>query len=162
MQRQYFAATTVEDIKVEYRKLVKEYHPDLHRGEEDVYTEHMKRINNEFEWLVTGAYRAESGEKYSRETEESILNLQAILDQIIALPGVEIEICGTWIWVSGDTYPVKDRLKAAGFLFSGQKKMWYHTGGGERKKRRGTMDMDDIRDKHGSRKVAGKTRMALA
>lgn len=41
------------------------------------------------------------------------------------LKGVEFEVIGSWVWATGDTKPVKDSLKAAGFHFSAKKSAWY-------------------------------------
>lgn len=38
---------------------------------------------------------------------------------------IEIELVGSWIWVSGNTYPVKEQLKEAGIFWAGKKKKWY-------------------------------------
>lgn len=61
----------------------------------------------------------------------------------------KIEICGAWVWVSGDTKPVKDALKAAGFWWARHKEAWYYSG-----KRPGfhrtELDMEGIRALHGS------------
>lgn len=41
---------------------------------------------------------------------------------------IKIERIGSWIWVSGDTFEIKDTLKEMGFFYSGNKKAWYFNG----------------------------------
>ena len=50
---------------------------------------------------------------------------RAVIMQIIRLAGLEIELCGAWLWVSGETRAHKDALKAAGLRWSAKKSMWY-------------------------------------
>lgn len=66
---------------------------------------------------------------------------------------LEIEICGTWVWVSGDTKPVKEGLKAAGFRWAPKKMKWYWKPAGQRSFGRGKWSMDEIREFHGSERV---------
>lgn len=40
-------------------------------------------------------------------------------------PNCEVKLSKTLVWVSGDTYPVKDHLKADGFHWSSKKKAWW-------------------------------------
>ena len=96
-----------EENKALYKKLCFENHPD--KGG-DVET--MQAINAEWESLIIKGF----------ENIECILSDK--LNFAIDL-NVEVELCGTWIWVSGDTKPVKDKLKAEGFFWAFKKKMWY-------------------------------------
>jgi hypothetical protein len=72
------------------------------------------------------------------------------LNAIIGLAGLDIEICGAWVWVGGNTYQHRATLKAAGFSFAGQKKRWYFRPEDWRSTSHGTTSMDDIRQRYGS------------
>ena len=80
------------------------------------------------------------------------------MDMINALlrMGVDVEVCGSWIWVSGDTRPVKGALKGMGFRFSGNKQCWYWHEGPFRKRGKHICSMDEIRDMYGSEKYAAE------
>ena len=41
--------------------------------------------------------------------------------------GLDVSIDREWIWVSGDTLPVKSTLKGMGCKWSGKRQAWYHT-----------------------------------
>jgi len=41
------------------------------------------------------------------------------------LDGLEIKLDGTWMWVSGDTYKHKNKIKSFGFRWGGKRKAWY-------------------------------------
>lgn len=137
----------LEELRTAYRALLKKFHPDNGGSEEAT-----KEINVEYEKLFqilknqSGSDQEEA--KYNTEEDES---LRDALNSIINL-NVDIEICGSWIWVSGNTYPVKESLKAAGFKFSKNKKAWYwHTG--EYTRRGKKVSLDYIRTKYGSETV---------
>lgn len=70
------------------------------------------------------------------------------------IDGISVEVCGDWIWVGGNTYPVKDQLYDLGLNWSRSKQMWYFAG--LHSKGKGTqrgMKMSDIRAKYGSTKI---------
>jgi len=71
------------------------------------------------------------------------------LNQLSKIDGIEIELCGSWIWVAGDTYPVKDELKALGFKWARRKEKWHWTPLPSRSHKK-SMSMEWIREKHGS------------
>jgi hypothetical protein len=58
------------------------------------------------------------------ETKEKINNLMEILQD---KKGITAEIVGSWLWVYGDTYAIKEELKTMGFSWSKGKKKWYFT-----------------------------------
>ena len=80
--------------------------------------------------------------------------LAMALNAIIPLPGLEIEICGSWVWVSGDTITHKETLKASGFHWAPRKRKWTFHPKGARSWSRGNTSMDDIRTKYGSARAA--------
>jgi len=43
-------------------------------------------------------------------------------------PNLSVKIAGSWIWISGNTRPVKDRLKEQGLKWSKTKEKWYLKG----------------------------------
>lgn len=69
----------------------------------------------------------------------------------LKLEGLTVELCGSWLWIGGDTRQHKETLKAAGCRWSNNKKLWYwHHAEEGRKWRRGKATMSDIRTKYGS------------
>ena len=76
--------------------------------------------------------------------------------RIIRLNGLEVEICGSWIWVSGNTKEHKEVLKQLGFKFAYKKKAWYYHKDKFRKKSHEELTMDDIRDMFGSQRYEQK------
>ena len=141
---------TLEELRKEYKRLVKENHPDNGGSEEAI-----KVINVEYEisfHILEKTDTASSNKFYMREDEM----LRAIINAIVNL-NIEIEICGSWIWVSGNTYSCKDELKSNGFHWASKKKMWYWHDPQEQTRSNGKTSMNDIREKYGSQVVRTAT-----
>lgn len=155
---QYFKGIFgLDNIRKAYLELAKKNHPD--RGGS---VEVMQAINAEYEYLIhTGLQNdtSTSGRNYA----DSVAIDQALQDKInaiIHLQGIEIEVCGLWIWVSGETRQYKEYLKAQGFWWAAQKKQWYFAG--KKVYTRGrTSSMDSIRQKYGSAKVHSRADESL-
>lgn len=137
---------TLEELRKEYKRLVKVNHPDNGGSVEEI-----KIINVEYEICFKILEKADtvSSNKYDKAEDEMI---RAIINAIINL-NVEIEICGSWVWVSGNTYGCKDDLKANGFHWASKKKMWYWHNPEEQTRSNGKTSMNDIRMKYGSQVV---------
>jgi len=84
-----------EIVRQAYRRACSKYHPDKNPGG----LEMMKAVNLAYESLKDTTENI--------ELEDSALNygdeLNAALNAIIDLDGLEIELCGSWVWVSGNT-----------------------------------------------------------
>lgn len=144
--------TTIDDLKRQYYKLAKLHHPDTGGTNEG-----FREMNDEYERLQklilsNGNFTTD---EYQNETDISEI-YRDIINTIITIPGINIEIVGTWIWISGNTYPVKDQIKEAGFKFHGKKTMWFWHPGEYHKFNNKEMDMDEIRSRYGSENVKGK------
>ena len=77
------------------------------------------------------------------------------------LDGLELEVCGDWIWISGNTFQNKTAIKEAGCRWASKKKLWYWRPADYVKKTRKTLDMDQIRNLHGSEVFTSNGRKAL-
>ena len=138
---------TFEDIKLAYRKACSTYHPDRNPAG----LEMMKLINNAYQALsdyVVGTVTEESSD-YGDE-------INTALNSIINL-GLTIEVCGSWLWVSGDTRPHKDMLKENGFKWAPKKMMWHFRPSDYKSFNRGNWDMSRIREAHGSHTIKNKS-----
>ena len=144
---------TLEELKKQYKALAFKYHPD--RGGNVAY---MQSINNEYDLLferLKNVHANAEGETYTREdsTNESSEQFKTIINAIIHFQNVTIEICGSWVWISGDTYPHRDALKALGFKWSCKKSAWYYHEEPYRKKSRKSLTLDEIRSMYGTETV---------
>jgi curved DNA-binding protein CbpA len=139
----------LETLKKEFRQLAFEMHPDKGGNEE-----HFKAMLNEYENLKE---RIESGLGLSdNEKNNSILEdekYKNALNAIINLEGIEIELIGSWLWISGNTYPVRAEIKAAGFLWASSKKMWFFRTEENKSRNKLDLSIDQIREMHKSTKI---------
>lgn len=146
---------TLDEVKQLYRTLAKQLHPDMPGGD----TEKFKALSNDFEIaskMAANNQRA-AGNMTDEEFEQSIVDNEAYknaIDGIISLDGIVIELVGNWVWVTGNTYPVRDKIKAAGFVFAGKKKAWYfRTEEFAVKNRNKKLSLDEIKTKYGSKVI---------
>ena len=140
---------TFEMIKSAYRRACKHYHPDRNPAG----LEMMKIVNAAYSAL-TDYVPSEAQPDLSEELnlgEEMNNALNAIINL-----GLTIEICGSWIWVSGDTRPHKEILKEAGFKWAPKKMMWHWRPEDYKSHSRGKYSMDEVREKHGSVSIRSK------
>lgn len=134
-------ATNLEEAKKEYKKLAMQHHPDKGGS-----TEAMQEINNEYE-LLTNIFS-----KGDKEQAKTAIVYKDILDKIINFD-ITIEVVGAWIWVYGDTYPVKAQLKEAGFMWASKKKKWYYRPAEAKCSSRGKKSYEEIKEKYGAQTV---------
>ena len=148
---------SLDTLKKAYRKACKIFHPDINPAGEKM----MKIVNSAYDLLKGKSFPIQLEKEGS--TTSLPVELEKALNAVISLEGIEIEVCGVWIWVSGDTKSHKEAFKAAGYKWSGKKKMWYFRveAQGFKGKRR-AYSMDKIRALHGSQSVQTKTYKKLA
>lgn len=144
---------TADDIKLAYRKACAKYHPDRNPAG----LETMQMVNLAYEALQgfegdtnnTSATQADYGQAVN-DALNSIIDL-----------GLTIEICGTWVWISGDTKPHVEAFKTAGFKWAPNKKMWYFRPAEHRSFNRKPWGMDAIRSTYGSTNIQGREKTLL-
>lgn len=164
--------STLEEQRRQYKELLKKHHPDNANGS----TEATQEINSEYDRLFkvlkdkhesksdkTTDSTAHTGSSYNANTYdwENDRSLREVLQKIINFDGIEIELVGAWIWVSGNTYNYKKDLKELGFKWASQKKQWYFHTDAFRKRSHKSLSMDDIRSYYGSTKVQTDSRVLL-
>lgn len=143
--RYFKNVSNLEELRKEYKRLLKQYHPD-NGGSEEI----TKAINLEYEKLFemlknTSSIQKEK-EQYNKEMDAAFRD---ILNQVIDLD-INIEIIGSWIWVSGNTYNVKETLKRLGFNWINKRKMWAWHQEEYTKKRNSNKSLDELRSYYGS------------
>lgn len=142
-------------VKNLYIKLVKENHPDLGGN-----LELMQSINAEYDLIKEKGlegyyyYVGLSGQTLNSDKINMDFDSEAFISivKFCMNTGLIVELCGSWLWISGDTKEQKDHLKELGCKWSANKAMWYYTEAPYR--RRGSkFTMDEIRATHGSKKL---------
>ena len=157
---------TVEELRKQYRQLMKKHHPDVGGNTEDA-----KQINAEYERLFAILSRQEAQERpqgeqeYKDTTEDKAAEDKAIRAVLDALAGIDadVEIIGNWLWITRNTYLYKELLKSLNFHYASKKKAWYWHFGEYRRRSKREVTLDEIRAKYGSERVGHhKERKAVA
>lgn len=161
MSKYFKGVNTLEELRKQYRDLLKKYHPDNENGS----TEATQQINAEYDKLfkVLKDRHEKSADSKENNAKTDFNNmkydfsedakLREVLQQIITFEGINIEIVGCWIWVDGSTYDYKDVLKCIGFKWAREKKKWYFHTEAFKKRSHKKLSMEDIRSYYGSTEV---------
>lgn len=140
---------TLEEVKARYKHLAKQYHPDL-GGD----TATMQAINREY--AFASAKAAKGANLSEDETEQQMRfseEYRKVIEQIIHLSGITLELVGLWIWVTGNTFPIRKELKKAGLLFAPRKQAWYYRSEEYKVGKGSKKSLDQIRAKYGSKVI---------
>ncbi len=154
MKPGFFAGCSNPDqMRALYRDLVKAHHPD--RGGDGRL---MQQINDEYHAMLRSMdgreYRRTTTSADGRETwkyqyneaqEKEIAEaLARVVDAIGTAPNVNIHLVGIWLWISGETRPIKDQLKGAGCWWNSKRGAWNWHPTGTRSRFNKNVELDDI------------------
>ena len=148
----FYNCHSLEEVKRKYKELAMLHHPD--RGGN---TATMQEINLEYEEIQKNPLFDFANE--TEEDQEEFIRYPEIINQIIGLDGLIIELIGNWIWISGNTYPHRGRLKQIGFFFAPKKVMWYYRPSDYKSSNRSPKTIESIRLKYGSDIIETKNRI---
>jgi len=107
--------------------------------------------DNVLDEMKTNELKAKQDER-NKQIQDHI---ETIIDKIKDIEGVKAEVCGSWLWVDGETKAHANSLKAAGLKWARKKKKWYWRPEGGRKRKSGKpWEMNKIRERYGSEEIA--------
>ncbi len=162
MSKYFKDVNTLEELRRQYRDLLKKYHPDNKDGS----TEATQEINAEYDRLfklLKDRHESKSADSKESNAKTDFNNmkydftedelLREMLQKVIHFDGITLEIIGNWLWISGNTYQYRKELNDLGFKFAGQKKSWYWHSEAFRKRSHKKLSMEDIRNYYGSTEV---------
>jgi hypothetical protein len=138
----------LDTLKKQYYKLSKKYHPDAGGT-----TSQFQELQKEYEKLFNTILKKGSLNAEQQQNEIVIdKEIRSIIDNLITLNGITIEVIGKWLWIGGNTYPLKTILKSSGLTFikKGSTPYWVYKG--VESTSRGTMSIDEIKAKYGVHK----------
>ena len=145
----------LDSLKKQYFRLAKKYHPDAGGT-----TIQFQQLQAEYDSLLKKLLRGSSLNTEQQENEIVIDQaIRDIIDALINIEGLDIEVIGKWLWVGGQTYPVRTTLKQVGLEFIKKAGVPYWVYKGSESKGRGKMSIEEIKAKYGSHKMeAPKTK----
>ncbi len=167
MNKYFENISTLEELRKQYKELLKLHHPDNGGNVSE-----MQKINAEYDRMfkiLKAQHENSSADNGTANTNSNYVKydfaedekLREMLSKVIRFTGIDVELVGAWIWVSGNTYSCKKELKELGFKWANQKKMWYWKSEIYKKKSRKILNMDDIRNYYGSVKIQTKELKAI-
>lgn len=140
---------TLQAIKSKFYRLAMLHHPDRD-SKNDI--ELMKKLNLAYELLRKNHVKiSENMEKdfdayhIKYDISEDILKKAIKIQKLSSY--IDVYIAGAWIWISGDTKPIKEALKQENCRFAPKKKAWYFAGC--RSFSRGKYSLNEIYTKYG-------------
>ena len=144
----------LDELRKMYKKLVIQHHPD-NCGSDDA----IKEINAEYDVLFKKLKTSyEHSESYQNATDRQRqaydsnkdIKIREMIVKLSCFQELTIELCGTWIYVSGNTRRYKEELKALGMHYASKKKCWYIHWDDYVKHGKKSSSMSHIRNKYGS------------
>ena len=160
MAKYFDGVETLTELKSLYRKLAFELHPDM-GGNAKKFSAMQTEYEQLFEVLKRAEYDKEAennpdeardyDEMFADEVDDGFID---IVEVLIKLKGIKIELCGNWLWLSGNTKAVKTELRQAGCFWAPKKRMWYWRPSDYRMPHnRKHYSMSYIRGKYGSTRI---------
>lgn len=153
--------SNLDELKKAYRAAAMKHHPD-HGGDVEI----MKKVNAAYDEAFTRIKSARNRAAEADQTgatkpvHEMPEEFRSVLMALLRIPDIIIELCGSWVWVSGDTQAHKAEIKAAGCFWAAKKKMWYWRCAKDARHGKGGKSMADIRIKYGSERITSDGRRA--
>jgi hypothetical protein len=141
----------IEELRKNFHKFCLELHPDK-GGDPEAF----KAMKNEYDYFsglcaASEGGRATAENRTARYTAEGEKAWRETLEKLLNIPRITIEICGSWLWITGETFPVHELIKGLGAKYSGQKKAWYWAANMRQGKCRGKYNnLGKIRARYGS------------
>jgi DnaJ-class molecular chaperone len=148
----------LEDLKKAFLRLCKELHPD-NGGD----IEKFKEMKQEYESLVKHLKVFGSAENMDQENKENEFDFSAFSEVLEKISGldIDIELIGSWLWVTGNTRENKDLLKSLNFKWASKKKAWYIHFMPYVKRSRKTISLDRARYLYGSKVLKNHTPLTI-
>ena len=149
---------TLAELKRTYKELARKFHPDL-GGDVEV----MQQINAEYDKMIE--YFAKHGDKKEQEKAKAEVpeKFRKIIAELIRMEFVQIEIVGSWIWLSGNVGKYLRKIKGMGFEYSSKQKKYYLSGDDNAGKCRAShYSFQDLREIYGSDVIESEGTKALA
>jgi hypothetical protein len=158
MSRYFDTCNSLDEAKTLYKSLARLNHPDMGG---DLRT--MQEINAQFAEFCATFARNEGRERMNaahaegrksagdyHDLDEVAEALRVKIEFALNLAGVEVELMGFWVWLTGNTRQYKEEIKAQGFKWAHHKQAWYFAGVPSFNRHEKTLD--EIRSTYGSQK----------
>lgn len=158
MRNHFEQCNTVDAVKKHYRTLAMQMHPD--RGGD---TASMQELNRQYQNALSachgqtsiGSDKEEHTYYYNQEREQEIIDFidRLLRSNALKSDNVECMIIGRWVWITGDTKPVKDTLKELECRWHSKRQAWYWHKQTYRTQFNKSVSLDDLANYYGYSRV---------
>lgn len=152
MKNYFQSCETLDDAKLAFKTFAKILHPDVNKSE--TATADFQEMATQFDNFKPKKL------KFANEMNEfNGKEYREVLEKLWRLDGLNIEIMGSYIWISGETKKHKDAIKSIetesfeNALWAKTKEMWYFKPRGYKSMNRKPFEISEIRAKYGSKVV---------
>lgn len=140
---------TLEDVKNTYKDLFMTYNNN---------SAVMATIANEYQTAfiaLADQYKNAKGVIYTDKDKKAGTPQEwaDMVRNLAKLNGIKIELCGTWLWITGKTHENRQALKDLAFRWSKDKKAWYYHNEPFKKKGKKKLSLNEIRSAYGTQKL---------
>lgn len=151
--------TTLDELRKAYRAAAFAAHPD-HGGSTEAMQEFNAAYEKRFEILKAEQNRKADADPTgkTRRVEEMPEEFREVIEKLLSINDIIIELCGSWVWISGETRAHKDEIKAAGCYWASKKSMWYWRSAKDAHHGKSGKSMESIRSKYGSERITSSGR----
>jgi len=169
MNLQFFInCKDLSELKGSFKQFSKLLHPDVNHGLSDVYFKEMSNDYDSYYIPLKKAHLKDNAKKYNNSSfdEDNIKEddlkddrFKKAIVELLKKENVKIVMRGVYMWISGDTYQIREQLKQLGFFYSSGKKEWFLPDSKSFKKdgRRGR-SKKEIVNKYGEKTIIDNTK----
>lgn len=169
MHNYFSECQTLDEAKALYKQLAQEHHPDMGG---DLRT--IQEINSQYAQFQADGAKAESRRRQQdahaenrksaadfHDLDEVGAQLKMMIEFALNLEGVEVELMGLWVWLTGNTKAHRESFQQWNeahedsplrWKWSPKKTAWYFAGVPSFNRRETTLD--EIRNAYGSQKFS--------
>ena len=118
IKEMFVNAETIGELRKAYLEATLKYNtPKILERVNKLYIDKFDAVKN--------VRRSSKGKIYEKPTKETCSFFLNAVNVLKGLEGIEPKVEGDWVFIYGDTKPVKDALKSAGCWYSAKRKAWY-------------------------------------
>ena len=117
MENHFEGCISLREVKHRYLALAREHHPV--NGKDPIT---LFQVRMEYTQIPR-----DPGYGFFQQSQdilEDFQNYPKIVDKLLGWK-LNVALIGTWTWVSGETYPYREKLTEMGFNYEPLKKAWY-------------------------------------
>jgi hypothetical protein len=141
MENYFEGCLSLREVKHRYLALAREHHPALGNDPTTLF-----QVRLEYQQVPRdpsyGFYQ------HPEDVKDDFLHYPEVVDRLLGWR-LNVELIGTWTWVSGESFPFRDRLIEMGFSYEPLKQAWYSRPVSYRSANPSPLPFDKIKSLHG-------------